>query len=46
MGPVFSEANIAQVLTKSQDDHEEVRLLVTSYMAHNSMIQFRNLHAF
>ena len=30
--------SLAQVLTGSQDDHEEVRLLVTSYMAHNSTI--------
>ena len=30
--------SLAQVLTGSQDDHEEVRLLVTSYMAYNSMI--------
>ena len=37
MGTVFFRS-LAQVLTGSQDDHEEVRLLVTSYMAHNSTI--------
>ena len=38
MGTVFFFQRLDQVLTGSQDDHEEVRLLVTSYMAHNSMI--------
>ena len=46
MGTVFSEAYIAQVLTRSQDDHDEIRLLITSYMVHHSMIQLLNLHAF
>ena len=30
--------SLSQVLTGSQDYHEEVRLLVTSYMVHNSTI--------
>ena len=34
----FSEAYVAHVLTGSQDDNKEVRLLVTSYMAHSFMI--------
>ena len=37
MGTVVQKP-IAQVLTGPQDDHEEVRLLVSSYMAHNCMI--------
>ena len=30
--------SIAQILTGSQDDHQEVRLLVTSHMSHNLTI--------
>ena len=33
--------SLSQVLTGSQDYHEEVRLLVTSYMVHNSTIPER-----